>query len=105
MAPGRAIPLVTLTLPQGGRLWFEEALGRVLCSTGFRAGRLFAEVAGTPGFIWAKDKAAVTRAVAHDPRRGFALVDRMEALAGGLRHLQNFGLCLQRLGPAPHYGT
>lgn len=63
------------------------------------------EVAGTPGFIWAKDKVAVTRAVAHDPRRGFALVDRMEALAGGLRHLQNFGLCLQRLGPAPHYGT
>lgn len=45
------------------------------------------EVAGTPGFIWPKDKVAVTWAVAHDPRRGFALGDRTEALAGDLRHL------------------
>lgn len=37
---GRAIPLVTLTLPPGGGLWSEEAPGRVLYSTGFRAGRL-----------------------------------------------------------------
>jgi len=40
MALGRAIPLVTLILPQGRRLWFKEALGSILYGTGFRAGRL-----------------------------------------------------------------